>query len=65
MERIDIAFVAAFPEGENSAIYQLMYSIDIVKDEYYQDPTYFGINGWVLKITEPRLSIKYLFTQIP
>jgi len=27
---------------ENSAIYQLMYSIDIVKDEYYQDPTYFG-----------------------
>ena len=42
MERIDIAFVAAFPEGENSAIDQLMYSIDIVKDEYYQDPTYFG-----------------------
>ncbi len=42
MERIDIAFVAAFPEGENSAIEQLMYNIDIVKNEYYQDPTYFG-----------------------
>lgn len=42
MERIDIAFVAAFPEDENTALEQLMYNIDVVKNEYYQDPTYFG-----------------------
>ncbi len=42
MERVDIAYVSAFPEDENTALEQLMYNIDIVKNEYYQDPTYFG-----------------------
>lgn len=42
MERVDIAYVSALPEDENTAVEQLMNYIDIVKNEYYQDPTYFG-----------------------
>lgn len=42
MERIDIAYVSAFPEGDNSAVETLMEYIDVVKGEYYLDPTYFG-----------------------
>lgn len=42
MERVDIAFVSAFPEGEMSDVETLMSYIDVVKNEYYEDPTYFG-----------------------
>ena len=42
MERIDLAFVGAFPEDDQTSVETLMEYIDIVKGEYYQDPTYFG-----------------------
>lgn len=42
MERIDLAFVGAFPEDDQTSVETLMEYIDIVKAEYYQDPTYFG-----------------------
>lgn len=42
MERIDIAFVSAFPEGEKTDVETLMDYIDVVKNMYYEDPTYFG-----------------------
>ena len=42
MKRVDIAYVSAFPDGENTAIEQLMQYVDFVKNEYKQDPTYFG-----------------------
>ncbi len=42
MERVDIAFVSAFPDDDNTAVEQLMNYIDVVKAEYQEDPTYFG-----------------------
>lgn len=42
MERVDIAFVSAFPEGDKTDVETLMEYIDVVKNEYYEDPTYFG-----------------------
>jgi hypothetical protein len=42
MERVDIAYVSAFKEGNKTAVETLMEYVDLVKNEYYQDPTYFG-----------------------
>ncbi len=42
MERVDIAFVSAFPEGDKTDVETLMDYIDVVKNIYYEDPTYFG-----------------------
>jgi len=42
MERIDFAFVSAFPEDGNTSVETLKEYIDVVKGEYYEDPTYFG-----------------------
>ena len=42
MERVDIAFVSAFPEGEKTDVETLMDYIDVVRNEYKQDPDYFG-----------------------
>ena len=42
MERVDIAYVSAFPDDDNTAVEQLMNYIDVVKAEYQEDPTYFG-----------------------
>ncbi len=42
MERVDIAYVSAFPAADKTAVETLMEFIDVVKDKYYEDPTYFG-----------------------
>lgn len=42
MERVDIAYVSAFPENDKTAIETLMEYVDFVKSEYYLDPTHFG-----------------------
>ncbi len=42
MERVDIAFVSAFPDGDKTDVETLMQYIDVVKNDYYEDPTYFG-----------------------
>ena len=42
MERIDLAYVSAFKENEQTAVETLMDYVDAVKVEYYEDPTYFG-----------------------
>ncbi len=42
MERVDIAYVGAFPEEGITAVENLMNYIDIIKNEYKKDPTYFG-----------------------
>jgi len=42
MERVDIAYVSAFPAGDKTAVETLMEFIDVVKEKYYEDPTYFG-----------------------
>lgn len=53
MERVDIAYVSAFKEGEQTAVETLMDHIDLVKEEYYEDPTYFGYQ-W-LDVNENKL----------
>jgi hypothetical protein len=42
MKRVDIAYVSAFPQGENSAVETLLGYVDDIKSRYIQDPTYFG-----------------------
>lgn len=57
MERIDFAFVSAFPEDEQTSVETLLDYIDIVKDEYYKDPTYFGYQ-WLDVENKPEQSIE-------
>jgi len=42
MERVDIAYVAAFHADNETAVETLMGYVDEVKTEYYKNPTYFG-----------------------
>jgi len=42
MERVDVAYVAAFASGDNSAVETLMSYVDEVKMAYGSDPLYFG-----------------------
>lgn len=60
MERIDIAYVSAFPEGDNTAVETLMEYIDVVKGEYYLDPTYFGYQWLGVEDKEIEISVNKL-----
>jgi len=51
MERVDIAYVAAFPDEQHTALETLLSYVDEVKAEYTQDPTYFGYQ-W-LSVQDP------------
>ena len=42
MERVDIAYIGAFPKDEITAVENLMNYIDTIRNEYHKDPTYFG-----------------------
>jgi hypothetical protein len=42
MERVDIAYVAAFPEDNTTAVESLLGYVDEVRFHYRQNPTYFG-----------------------
>jgi len=53
MERVDVAYVAAFASGDKSAVETLMAYVDDIKMAYGNDPSYFGYQ-W-LGIEEDRL----------
>ncbi|MFA5418454.1 MAG: T9SS type A sorting domain-containing protein [Bacteroidales bacterium] len=42
MERVDIAYVAAFRENEKTVVETMLSYVDSVRAEYIKDPTYFG-----------------------
>ncbi len=42
VEKLDIAFVSAFANDDNSAIDMVLNDIDLIRNNYLQDPSYFG-----------------------
>ncbi|PLX09191.1 MAG: hypothetical protein C0598_12020, partial [Marinilabiliales bacterium] len=42
VEKVDIAYVAAFPDGEKTDVETVLDYIDVVKNEYYENSDYFG-----------------------
>lgn len=60
MERIDIAYVAAFPEDDKTAVETLMKYVDVVKGKYYLDPTYFGYQWLGIEDKEIDISVNKL-----
>ena len=60
MERVDIAYVSAFKEGEQTAVETLMDHVDLVKEAYYEDPTYFGYQWLGIEDKEIEISANKL-----